>query len=300
MPTILVVDDAQSDREIAQKFLTREAGFEVWHATDGADALAKMEQAVPDLVITDLEMPYVDGLQLVATLRQSYPLIPVILMTSRGDAQVAAAALHEGAASYVPKRMLALDLLDTVRNVLEVSRHGQKQTPLFDRVTQLQCTIVLENDRQLIAPLVRYLQEEVVRLGLCDQAESIRIGIALEEGLTNAVYHGNLEVNSSVREQDDRSFQELIDLRSKQEPFCTRRVFLNVALSRDEGQFVLRDEGRGFDPSALLDPTDPANLDNVCGRGVLLMRTFMDEVIYNEAGNQVTLIKRRHISLKTD
>ena len=48
----------------------------------------------------------------------------------------------------------------------------------------------------------------------------------------------------------------------------------------------------GFDPSLLPDPTQPENLEKVSGRGVLLMRTFMDEVIYNDAGNEVELIKR--------
>jgi len=57
---------------------------------------------------------------------------------------------------------------------------------------------------------------------------------------------------------------------------------------------VVRDEGSGFDPAALPDPTAPANLERVSGRGVLLLRTFMDEVIYNELGNAVTLVKRCH------
>ena len=57
--------------------------------------------------------------------------------------------------------------------------------------------------------------------------------------------------------------------------------------------YVIRDEGPGFDVSGLPDPTDPANLDRPCGRGMLLMRTFMDNVIYNDRGNEVTLFKER-------
>ncbi|MGE0608143.1 MAG: ATP-binding protein, partial [Pirellulales bacterium] len=49
----------------------------------------------------------------------------------------------------------------------------------------------------------------------------------------------------------------------------------------------------GFDPSKLPDPTDPANLEKASGRGLLLMRSFMDEVTYNATGNQITLVKRR-------
>ena len=56
--------------------------------------------------------------------------------------------------------------------------------------------------------------------------------------------------------------------------------------------FVADDESRGFDPTTLPDPCNPANLEKASGRGILLMRSFMDEIIFNEQGNQVTLVKR--------
>jgi anti-sigma regulatory factor (Ser/Thr protein kinase) len=65
-----------------------------------------------------------------------------------------------------------------------------------------------------------------------------------------------------------------------------------VRFAPGEATFVIQDEGPGFDPASLPDPTDPENLDKVSGRGLLLMRTFMDEVSYNDRGNQVTMIKR--------
>ena len=56
--------------------------------------------------------------------------------------------------------------------------------------------------------------------------------------------------------------------------------------------YVIRDEGPGFDPSTLPDPRDPSNLERTAGRGLLLIRTFMDEVTFNKAGNQITMVKR--------
>ena len=56
---------------------------------------------------------------------------------------------------------------------------------------------------------------------------------------------------------------------------------------------MAEDDGPGFDVSTLPDPTDPANLERPSGRGVLFMRTFMDDVRYNPTGNCVTLLKRR-------
>jgi anti-sigma regulatory factor (Ser/Thr protein kinase) len=65
-------------------------------------------------------------------------------------------------------------------------------------------------------------------------------------------------------------------------------------MSRLEAVFVVRDEGPGFDPTSLPDPTDPINLERVSGRGLLLIQTFMDHVEHNETGNQITMIKRRY------
>ena len=63
-------------------------------------------------------------------------------------------------------------------------------------------------------------------------------------------------------------------------------------MSQGNAEFVIEDQGSGFDPGSLPDPTDPANLERVSGRGVLLMRTFMDEVDFSERGNRVTMRKR--------
>ena len=64
-------------------------------------------------------------------------------------------------------------------------------------------------------------------------------------------------------------------------------------MSSQQAMFIVTDSGDGFDPSSLPDPTNPANLARVSGRGVLLMRAFMDEIFYNSIGNGVTLVKRR-------
>jgi anti-sigma regulatory factor (Ser/Thr protein kinase) len=64
-----------------------------------------------------------------------------------------------------------------------------------------------------------------------------------------------------------------------------------VRLSRQEAEFVIRDEGPGFAPDKLPDPTDTSNLERSSGRGVLLMRAFMDEVSFNAQGNEVTMRK---------
>jgi len=292
MTRILVVDDSAVDLRFVGTLLGKDTDLELEYAVDGVDALAKMEASQFDLVVTDLVMPEMDGLELVSAVTGKYPLVPVILITAQGNEEIAVQALHQGAASYVPKRRLAENLLDTVREVLALSHHKRRQTQLMGCLTQNECTFVLDNDPDLIGILATHLQEEAARIGVCDEGECTRVGVALEEALKNALYHGNLEVSRELREKDREAYDALVDQRRAEAPYRDRRIHVEAKLSNGGATFVVRDEGAGFDLSVLPDPTDRASLEQTSGRGVLLMRTFMDEVVYNEAGNAVTLIKR--------
>ena len=292
MTDILVVDDSMLDCRLVERLLQPSAGQSVRFAEHGAAALELIQQKVPDLVITDLIMPEVDGLELVGQIRNRYPLVPVILMTSKGNEETAVAALRLGAASYVSKRTMPKTLVNTVGRVLAASRGQQDLSRLMQSMTQSEHRFVLENDSRLIPPLVNFLQDVVTSVDLCDQSERTRVGVALEEALMNALYHGNLEIDSELFEDDTDAYYTLVGRRRDEPPFCERRIHVRATVSPDRAAFVVRDEGPGFCPENLSDPRAPENLDKISGRGVLLMRTFMDEVTFNETGNQVTLVKR--------
>ena len=118
MPNILVVDDSVMDRRLVAGLLSKSDRLDLVFASDGLEALEQIEHHPPDLVLTDMIMPRLNGLELVAKIRASRRRIPVILMTSQGNEELAASALSQGAASYVPKRSLAAELLPTVERIL--------------------------------------------------------------------------------------------------------------------------------------------------------------------------------------
>lgn len=293
MPTILVVDDSLTDRRLAGGLLEKTGQWGVIYAEDGKDALLRLELDVPDLVLTDMQMPNMNGLELVETIKREYPLIPTILMTAQGSEEIAVQALQRGAASYVPKKRLADDLVETVERVLAASHDERSSSQLMNRMALNEYEFVLENDLGLVMSVANYLQQGVRSMRLCGDTDRLRVGIALEEALLNAYYHGNLEVSSELREVDHKAFYELARQRALEAPYWDRRIRVRAKFTRDEVSYTIRDEGKGFDYSKLPDPTDPANLERCSGRGVLLMRTFMDEVRFNDAGNEVTLVKQR-------
>ncbi len=292
-PTVLVVDDAPVDRHKAKRLVEKVDGWRAVTACNGAEALEAIEREAPTVVLTDLLMPEMDGLELVEAIRARYPLIPVILMTAFGSEDIAIRALQKGAASYVPKKSLALELADTLDQVQAAAKAGQQHQQLLDSLSELEAQFALESDPALVPPMVAHLQDQFMRMKLCDPTSRIRIGIALEEALLNGIYHGNLEIDSRLRQNDEKAFHQTARDRRLQSPYSERRLRVREKLSRAQAEWVIADEGPGFDPSKLADPTDPANLGRVGGRGLLLIRTFLDEVRFNEKGNEVTLIKRR-------
>ena len=262
------------------------------YAAHGGEALARIEQAEPDLVLTDLIMPEVNGLELVTAIRERHPLVPVVLMTSKGCEELAVEALALGAAGYVPKRTLAWKLPEAVCKVLAVSGRQRSHTRLMGCMTQSNSAFVLENDCALIPPLVTYLQESVAQLGLCAR------------GRPHAHRHrpgggpGQRPLPRQPRDRlrsprhDERAYRALVQQRRRAPPYRDRRIHVEATLGGAGAAFEIRDEGPGFDPSGLPDPTDPANLEKCSGRGILLMQTFMDAVRFNDRGNAVTLVKR--------
>ena len=298
MTTILVVDDSAVDRRIVGGLLKKEGSWRIEFAENASEALARMKDAVPDLVITDLQMPTMDGLELVAAARVHYPDVPVILITAYGSEMLAVEALERGAATYVPKTQLAERLPGTVEEILALARADRSYARLIDCLARNEFTFLLDNDPELIDTLVDLVQHMVVSVGFCDFSGRLQIGVALKEALTNALHRGNLEISleqakAACEKYSPEQELSLAEQRRSQSPYRDRKIFVDVRLSGDEVRFVIRDEGPGFDVTAIPGTSYPGTLEPQYGRGLSLMRTFMDEVTYNDAGNEVTMVKRR-------
>ncbi len=291
MTRILVVDDSAMDRRLVTSMLNRHEGWSVEVSDNGVQALEVMNNEVPNLVLTDMQMPEMNGLELVRTIKQDFPSVPVILMTAQGSEALAVRALQQGADSYVPKSMLADELIETVERVLAISSERTIQRTLMRRMDRMQCMFTLSNDPKVLTSLVAYLQNIIHDTQLFGEAERLRVGVALEEALLNAAYHGNLEVSSALRETDHSAYYALARERAGKAPYSKRTITVEVDISPSGVRYAIEDEGPGFDPSSLPDPTDPANLERPCGRGLLLMRTFMDKIEYNDRGNRVIMEK---------
>jgi len=130
--------------------------------------------------------------------------------------------------------------------------------------------LVLSSEVRLI-DLIHTAAEKVANLAGFDEDESLNIGLAIREGAINAIVHGN---------GSNPDLEVHITLTANEEGFSAH----------------ITDEGKGFDPDAAPDPTEEDNLLATSGRGLLLMRAFVDEVVYSRRetrGMEVTMTKKR-------
>jgi CheY-like chemotaxis protein len=294
-PLILIVDDSPVERAVIAGILSELSNpyCSTEQASNGIEALEMIERVCPAMVITDLQMPEMNGLELVGEIRSRHPHIPCVLVTSQGSESLAAEALRRGAASYVPKRSLAELLPDTVMQVLDATGGELAHRSLKRFCVRREAEYQIRNDVQLIAPMVAVLQQAGARQFLLEELELIQLGIALGEALRNAIDHGNLELDSELKVLGEGEFEKLAEFRRHRKPWCHRRVHVLVRESPNEIVFKIRDEGPGFDAARLdYDPTSPENLTRPCGRGLFLIRAFMDEVSFSDRGNEITMVRR--------
>ncbi|EMI53498.1 ATP-binding response regulator [Rhodopirellula sallentina] len=294
MTKILIVDDNEMDRVLAGHLLTDH--YELTYASDGAKGLEAVVSENPDLVVTDMNMPKMDGMSLLTELQKQRPEIPVIMITSEGSELAAAEALDRGASSYVPKSCLPERLSETVDQLVDLMRADREYVKLLERLTYCKYTYVLENDFSLIDPLVEFIQQIAFAERLCDHGTRGRLGVAINEALFNAMYHGNLELPIDGMQAARNLMRAGLPIpnvqeRRKDSEYEQRRVVVDITISLENMRIIIEDDGNGFDHERYRRESDRTDTD--LHRGILLIESIMDTVIFNETGNKLTLIKHR-------
>jgi len=134
---VLVVDDSPDIREFVSEYILKPRGFRVETARDGADGLRKALSQPPDLILMDVEMPKLTGLQVLRELRQAQHRSPIILMTSHGSEQVAVEGFRLGVHDYVTKPFTPEEMLSAIEQALYVTRLQQEKETLTHQVMQI-------------------------------------------------------------------------------------------------------------------------------------------------------------------
>jgi len=131
--TILIVDDEKNIRDgLAEAFQME--GYKALTAEDGQTAMRMLEENYVDLVITDLKMPHISGMELLQYVKQNWPNVPVIIITAHGDIADAVKAMQQGALEFITKPLNLEHLLKLTKNALEMRQLSIKNEELREEV----------------------------------------------------------------------------------------------------------------------------------------------------------------------
>jgi DNA-binding NtrC family response regulator len=137
MAHILIIDDERSIRNVLKDILTNE-GFKVDEAADGEEGLKKFHSQSYDLVLCDIKMPKVDGLEFLDSVTQSNSEVPVIMISGHGNIETAVDAVKKGAFDYISKPPDLNRLLITIRNALDKNNLVKETKVLKRKVSRVQ------------------------------------------------------------------------------------------------------------------------------------------------------------------
>ncbi len=288
MANILLLERRSATRKALITQIAAQDGWFVFSARSAEEARSLTQSGPIDLILSDLCSM---GDRCAEFLEQTAPL-PVIVTSDRDQLDGLIDALEAGAVNYIPGHLREARLIGAIRAALSSALETSKRTRLLGGMEYSHSRFSIPADLSMLAAAADRLQASLEMFGLCDQSQNMHIRIALDEALANAFYHGNLDVSSDLKETGGGDFEQLARIRLQESPYCDRRITIEEHLTREQARFVIRDEGNGFDVNQLPDPTDHSRLTLSSGRGIAMMRHFLDDVVFNETGNQVTLVKR--------
>lgn len=289
---ILIAEDEPVTRELFAHLL-RKLGHEALLYPGGAEACAAIRGGLtPDAVWTDIMMPEVDGFQVLRTVRNLLPEVPVMIVSAYGDASVVLEALRGGAMYFLMKPFTLAELQPALRRIEDWVTERRQATALLKTMAECRMKFRLPPDLGTVQPLA-------ARLRLCAEpvlgAEgALAFQVAAVELLSNAIEHGSLEISRSEKGAAlaEGAYEALLAARRQQPSFATRAVTVDfVARAGDGAELIVMDEGPGFDPAAQPDPLARENLLALNGRGILVARMQVDALEYDNGGRTVRIRK---------
>ncbi|HEY6907874.1 MAG: sigma-54-dependent transcriptional regulator [Deltaproteobacteria bacterium] len=236
---ILVVDDEQNART-ALRTLLGEEGYDIAEAADGEEALAKIAELDPAVVLTDMRMPKMDGITLIKRAREAGSEAAFVMMTAFASVQAAVDAMKAGAENYLTKPLDLQSVLIFLEKALEKRRLQRETVSLRDRVREQYRLDGLVGD----APELRAVYE-VVRQAAPTKATVLILG---ESGTGKEIIAHALHEESQRRDKPfvKVSCAALSETLLESELFGHERGSFTGALGRKEGRFELADGGTLF------------------------------------------------------
>lgn len=256
---VLLVDDEPHVTEILSRILSQ-SKLESVIASSGEEALHLLRNHRVDLMITDILMPGMNGLELMEKIKAQFPALPIIVLTAHGDFYVAKEALNRGAFYFLTKPFNKATIIKVTEKALRLPRLTSEKRCVIPYATQV-LRYRIPNETMMIPAISHQLMRACDDMGFSGKKVNFAVPLAVDELVLNAIKHGN-----------------------KFDPVKTVKVEAEVSSARVT--ITVEDEGEGFDFASLPDKFNEESLMAEEGRGIMMVRFYAEDLQFENGGRR--------------
>ncbi|MCK5683938.1 response regulator [bacterium] len=290
---ILVIDDEKDVVKFLVKLLKIKGFKDVRFAENGKEGLKKYYDYKPDLILTDINMPEMDGLELLKNIKAENPDTIVIILSGIGSSENVIKALELHADNFLKKPFSSKQLVQLLLKYSEIIKDRVRHVNIEKRIISSEYKIEFENDISKIGDLTNLLVRQCGNSLNCEEKHKIKLG--LYELIMNAVEHGNLgisyEEKGQILEDDGENMVKFYKQRMSDPEHKQKKVYIKVYMDTEILEWTITDEGKGFDWNNIKSPLQNSKLD-LHGRGIFLAGFQFDTMEYFGNGNIVQVTKK--------
>ncbi|BDA80416.1 two-component system response regulator [Leptospira kobayashii] len=289
---ILFVDDEENIRDLFSEYF--KSDYEVWLASNGEEALNIALGSHFDLIISDISLPKLNGIQFIEKLRAKEIYTPFVVITGDSDIQIAIDVFRLGAVDFFlkPFKMESLRLrikkfenadLDTIalyKSGDAMFNEGEYKISLLPKI---------KNINKYVALLV----QQVVANPNIQEDDLLSLKVVFYELLSNAIEHGAAGITYKEKQTFLESGKDYFQFVEERCANCNYGKLITVSTKvTEKGVTVtIEDQGDGFVLAEVPDPIQNPGANLLSGRGIFLTKMNIDEIHYNEKGNIVRVFK---------
>ncbi len=287
---ILLVEDDASSRLYLENLLEIN-NYTFFSAENGIEGLNLFDEHNIDLVISDIQMPIMDGLELLEAIREKKSNTIVIITTAFGTENYAIKALHLGANNYLKKPVSGNDLLPILKKYESIISNRSYKGVLPGKILEKKSKLEFFSTISGIPKIV----DRILIESACNYKDSDKtnVELGLVELITNAVEHGNMNISYNQKKEalDNNELDKLFNEKLANSEIRQKKIIVDFCRTPNSCEWTITDEGNGFDWQTLPDPTGEQTILELNGRGIFISNFLFDSLEYYGKGNIVKATK---------
>lgn len=290
--TILIADDNDDLRRL---FFTasKSMGLKVLQAADGQEAYDIFIEKEPEIVVTDFDMPELNGIELIRKISMKSAETKTLLLTGVGNEQVAIDALECGAGHYLKKPVDLASFKRIVKEEVEDILKSRQVVDISQCLKKRNIKLKFKTDIFKVPDIIAILVEKTE--AYLPSYEMLKVELGLSELITNAVEHGNLGITYNEKSEalKENRLEQLYEEKLHSDGRQDKTVFVNFVMNDEYCEWRIVDQGDGFDWQKQPSPCMTDKLLCLHGRGIFISKIQFDSIEYEGKGNIVTARKYR-------